>query len=221
MSQMISKKGGGNLRRISLSIGLGLLLATQAFAQYSGQLSSAITTPSGHSRIGVYTGIYDGAIGILGQYRYGIDKYADIGFKLGVVDFDHTVEGFGVNEAGADFAFDFKYRILESQLRDPFDLSAGGALEFVTVDVIDIFSLGVNVVGSYPVKLRNGRLLEPYGRLIMRVQHESPEGGNSNTDLEIGLNMGTSFELSRTVRAFGELQFDDPFAFYLGVDFDL
>ncbi len=208
------------MRRISLSIGLGLLLASQAFAQYSGQLSSAVTTPSGHSRIGVYTGIYDGAIGVLGQFRYGIDQYADIGFKLGIIDFDH-IEGFGANETGGDFAFDFKYRILERELRDPFNLSAGAAVEFVTVDVLDIFSLGANVIGSYPVTLRNGRLLEPYGRLNLRAQHESPEWGNSDTDFEIGLNVGTSFELSRSIRAFGEFQFDDPFAFYLGVDFDI
>jgi hypothetical protein len=218
---MVLKKIGGDLRHIFLSIGLGFLLASQAFAQYSGQLTSAVTTPSGISRLGVYTGIYDGAIGVLGQFRYGVDTYADIGFKIGVVDFDHAVNGLGVHETGGDFAFDFKYRIMEKNLRDPFDLSAGAALEYVTVDEINIFSLGVNVVGSYPVALHNGRLLEPYGRLNLRAQHENPRVGNSSTDFEIGLNMGTSFELSKRTRAFAEMQFDDPFAFYLGVDFDI
>ncbi len=209
------------MKQILISIGLGLLLVTNVSAQYSGQLSGAATTPAGASRIGVYTGIYDGAIGLLGQYRYGVGAYTDIGFKFGVVDFDRTVGDFGVSEAGVDAAFDFKYRIMERRLRDPFDLSLGGVAELVAVDQISIFSAGINAVGAYPVQLRNGRMMEPYGRLIMRIQNENPERGPSNTDLEIGLNLGTTFELSKSVRALAEFQFDDPFAFYLGVDFDI
>jgi hypothetical protein len=204
------------LRRISLSIGLGLLLASQAFAQYSGQFSSAATTPQGASRLSTYFGLYEHAIGILGQYRYGIGAYTDFGIKLGVIDFDRPTD-----ETGIDLAGDFKYRVMEKQLRDPFNLSLGGVMEFSTTDSYDIFSAGLNAIGSYPVQLRNGHYLDPYGRLNLRVQRNSPEFGNSDTDFEIGLNLGTSYEITKTIRALGEFQFDDPFAFYFGFDFDL
>jgi hypothetical protein len=204
------------LRRILLSLGLGIFLATQAFAQYSGQFSTAITTPTGASRISAFAGIYDGALGIVGQYRYGINSDIDFGVKLGILDFDSPI-----NEAGIDLAGDFKYRLLQRELRDPFDLSLGGAAELTTVSGLDIFSVGFNAIGSYDVKLHNGRKLVPYGKLNLRVQRESPDRGHSNTDFEIGLNLGTSFELSKSTRAFGEFQFDDPFAFYFGFDFDI
>jgi len=205
------------LKRLYLTLGMGLLLVSQVFAQYSGQLSTASTTPEGTSKTGVYAGIYDHAIGLLGQYRYGVGAYTDIGFKLGVLDLDR-----GLNDnAGLDFAFDFKYKVMEKSLRDPFDLSLGGLGEVLVVNDFNIFSVGANAIGSYPVKLHNGRILEPYGRLNLRFQRVGVSGGHSNTDLEIGLNMGASFELNRTTKAIAELQFDDPFAFFLGVDFEL
>lgn len=205
------------MRFIIVTLGLSLLLISQASAQYSGQLSTASTTPEGVSKVGAFAGIYDGAIGILGQYRYGVGAYTDIGFKLGILDLDRGI----VHDAGADFAFDFKYRVLEKRLRDPFDLSLGGAGEFLVVNDLTIMSVGMNAIGSYPIMLHNGHTLEPYGRLNLRAQHDNPSHFSSHTDFEIGLNLGTAFEISRGTRAFAEFQFDDPFAFFMGVDFDL
>jgi hypothetical protein len=208
------------LKRAILLLGLGILLTSQVFAQYSGQFSTAITTPTGASRLSAYAGIYDGALGILGQYRYGIGAYTDIGFKAGVIDFDRPV-----NNAGIDLAGDFKYLVMERRLRDPFDLSIGGEIELIGVRGYHILSAGINAIGSYPVQLHNGRALVPYGRLNLRVQRDHYGRrfglGETNTDLEIGLNLGTSFELSKGTRAFGEFQFDDPFAFFIGFDFDI
>lgn len=205
------------MKRLYLTLGIGLLLFSQAYAQYSGQLSTTSTTPEGTSKTGIYAGIYDHAIGLLGQYRYGVGAYTDIGLKLGVLDLDR-----GLNDnAGLDFAFDFKYKVMERSLRDPFDLSLGGLGEVLVVSDFNIFSVGANAIGSYPIKLHDGHTLEPYGRLNLRVQRVSPGHHLSNTDFEIGLNLGTAFDLNKTTRAFAELQFDDPFAFFLGVDFDL
>ncbi len=204
------------MKRIILSFGLGILFGSPVFAQYSGQISTAVTTPEGASRVSAYAGIYDGALGILGQYRYGVNRDVDFGVKLGILDFDSPI-----NDAGIDLAGDFKYRLLQRDLRDPFDLSLGGAADFMAVSGLHIFSIGFNAIGSYDIKLHSGHNLVPYGRLNLRVQRESPERGDSNTDFEIGLNLGTSFELSKSTRAFGEFQFDDPFAFYFGFDFDI
>jgi hypothetical protein len=165
--------------------------------------------------LGVYAAIYDEAIGLLGQYRYGIGGYTDIGFKLGLLDLDWRG-----NDAALDFAFDIKYQIMEMRMRDPFELSIDGEFEFLGAEDLNMFSFGFSPVGSYPIQLRNGRILEPYGRLQFRIERWDFDGYD-DTDFQLALNMGTAFELSKTTRAFGELQFEDEFAFYFGVNFEI
>jgi hypothetical protein len=204
------------LKRLFLSIALSLSFISVAYSQFSGQLSTPKTLASGQSRVGGYAGIYENALGVLGQYRYGLGAYTDLGFKLGLMDLDHQ----NGSNAGIDLAFDGKYQVMEMRLHDPIDLSIGGVTELLAVENLSILSLGGFAVGSYPVKLSNGRILEPYGRLIIRVERTDVHHGSS-TDLQLGLNMGTAFELSKSTRAFGELQFDERFAFYMGLEFEI
>lgn len=205
------------MKRLTLLIFLGILWFNQSSAQFSGQLSSSVPVPQGYSRGGGYVGIYDGGIGVLGQYRAGVGSYTDIGFKLGIIDWDSN---HGDN-TGADLAFDLKYLVLEERLRDPINLSVGGNLELGVFEHVNIFSLGINTIGSYPVKLRNGRILDPYGRLLFRVERSDPDFGDGDTDFEIGFNMGVTFDLNRSTHALAEIQFDDPTAFFLGLSFGL
>jgi hypothetical protein len=205
------------LKKTILSLGLLLLFAWPAKAQFSGQLSTPSTNDRGQSTLGTYVGIYDDALGVLGQYRYGIGGFTDIGFKLGIVDLDDGPN----SSAGFDLNFDIKYQILEQRLNDPIDLSAGGVIEFSAFEDLNIFSVGPYVIGSYPVKLKNGRTLEPYGRLLFRFERVDYDRFDSDSDFVIGFNMGTAFELYNSIRAFGEFQFDDPWAFFLGLDFEL
>lgn len=202
------------MKKIVFLMGLSIFLYSGAFAQFSGQLSTPQTVANGYSRAGGYIGIFDGGLGVLGQYRYGVASYTDIGFKLGIIDFSsgwrhHSNTGF-------DAAFDFKYLAMETRMKDPINLSVGGQIEFTGIEGPDIVSFAGNVVGSYPVKLRNGRILEPYGRLQFRIENQ-----DSNTDFQIGFNPGVSFEINKTVRAIGEIQFDETDAFYMGLDFDI
>lgn len=203
------------MKKAIILISLVLILSNQAAAQYSGFLASPRTMPNGSSKAGAYIGIYDHALGILGQYRYGVGGYTDIGLKLGVIDLDRN---HGDN-AGADVAFDLKYQLLERKMRDPIELSLGGVSEFFVVEDLNVFSLMFALSGSYPVALKNGRELEPYARLTMGAERTSD--GVDDTDFEIGFNMGANFELSSSVDALAEFQFDEPFTFFLGLNFDL
>ncbi len=205
------------MKRVILIVCLSLALGSQAHSQFAGQLSTPRTVPQGDSRASLYAGIYEDALGILGQYRYGMGAYTDIGLKLGVIDFDRGRD----SDAGLDLAFDLKYRVMEMRLRDPIELSVGGALELFAVENLNILSFGAFTVGSYPIELKSGRTLEPYGRLILRVARYDYEDFDSDTDLELGFNFGTAIELSRRTRAYGELQFDDPFGFLMGIDFEI
>ncbi len=204
------------MRHFTLAISLFLSLTIPAFAQFAGQLSTPRTVDNGASLGGLYAGIYEDAIGVLGQYRYGIGGYTDIGFKLGLLDLD-----WHGSDTGIDFAFDLKYQVMERRLRDPFELSIAGGAEFLFAEDMNIISFGFSPIGSYPVKLKNGRILEPYGRLQIRIERTDLDRFGDDTDLELGLNLGTAFELSKNTRAIGELQFDEQFGFIFGAEFGL
>lgn len=193
-------------------------MASGATAQYAAQLSAAGTVLKGSATGGGFVGIYDGAFGILGQYRYGIGGYTDIGGKLGIIDLDSdSKEG----DLGLFIAIDPKYQIMEVRIMDPIDLSLGGAFELALFDHFNSLIFGGFAVGSYPVTLRSGRVLSPYGRLIIGF-NRTDNRGHSDTEFDLGLNMGVIMELSSSTRALAEIQIDDnTAAFLMGLEFGL
>ena len=207
------------MNRIAISLLLVLSVASGATAQYAAQLSGAGTVLKGSAVGGGYVGVYDGAFGILGQYRYGIGGYTDIGGKLGIIDLD---SGSKEGDVGFFIGVDSKYQVMEVRIMDPIDLSIGGAFEFAVFDHFNSLILGGFALGSYPVTLRNGRVLSPYGRLIMGFNRGDPDPGPSDTEFDLGLNMGVTMELSSSTRALAELQIDnDTAAFLMGLEFGL
>jgi hypothetical protein len=194
-----------------------IIAAPSALAQYGAQLSPAATVLKGQSKGGAYIGIYDGAFGVLGQYRIGIGGYSDLGFKMGVIDLDsNSPQG----DVGLSLAVDTKYQIMEVRIMDPVDLSVGGVLEFVKFNHYNNFVFGGSAVGSYPVELKSGRLLVPYSRLIIGFNRSDPDWGGSDTDFNLGLNLGSTLELSTSTEAVAEFQIDnDAAAFLMGLSF--
>jgi hypothetical protein len=57
-----------------------------------------------------------------------------------------------------DATFDLKYQVMEMRMRDPFDL-LGGTFEFLGPRM-DSDLVWLCAIGSYPVTLRSGRILE-------------------------------------------------------------
>lgn len=207
------------MKKITFSLLLVLLLASGATAQYAAQLSAAGTVLKGSAVGGGFVGIYDGAFGVLGQYRYGIGGYTDVGGKLGIIDLD---SGSREGDLGFFIAVDSKYQIMEVRIMDPIDLSLGGAFELALFDHFNSFVIGGFAVGSYPVTLRSGRVLSPYGRLIMGFNRTDSNWGRSDTEFDLGLNMGVIMELSSTTHALAEIQIDDnTAAFLMGLEFGL
>ncbi len=207
------------MKRIVLGLLSLLLAASAAEAQYTAQLSPAVTVFKGKSVAGGYVGIYDGALGFLGQYRYGIGGYTDIGGKLGIIDLE---SGSRQGDVGFVISLDSKYQVMEVRIMDPFDLSLGGEFELSVFDHVNNLNFGGYAVGSYPVNLKSGRLLSPYGRLILGVERADPDWAPSDSDFRLSLNMGATIELSLSSRAYAELQIDnDVTAFLMGLEFGL
>lgn len=195
--------------RVMIAIILILGSASLVGAQYSAQLFTAETVEKGSSRGSANVGIYDHVMTFVGGYRYGIGGYTDAGVRFGFVDYDHGDDGFVLGG-------DIRYQLMEVRIQDPLDLSVGGLFETVLGVGSGNFSLGGYAVGSRAIAIKNDRHLWPYGRLIMRWDHWS-----DNDEFNIGLNAGAAFELGQTTRACAEFQFDDQFAFIIGVTFGL
>lgn len=210
---------------LAVAVGLvfGLLSVTALQAQFLGQLSTAQSPGPGNSVLGGYFGIYEYAFSFFGQYRYGFANYLDGAIKLGFVSIDVPKSD---NKAGILLGGDIKYQLLDAALGDPFDFAIGGGAEFAAVEDFTIFSLGGNLVGSYPFEMRNGKHISPYGRFNMRMQREEvdlgpPLGDQSDTDLKIGLNLGTQLEITHSWNLIGEFFIEDNLGFVFGFNYKL
>lgn len=198
-----------------------LILASSAYSQFLGQLETAPTLLRGSYSFGGYAGVYDDAFAILGGFRFGAMDYLDWGIKAGILNWD--------DENGIILGGDLKYFVLDVGIGDPLDLSLGLGTEFSRVKDFDRFALGGNLIISRDFCLENGRAVSPYGRLNLRMERKSGDkfwGGHRfgedklpDTDLELGLSLGTSFELTPRAFLVGELQLDEFFGFIMGVNF--
>ncbi len=196
-----------------------LFLSSNLYAQYAAQLSPAGTVLKGTNRGGAYVGIYDGAFGVLGQLRHGIGGYSDVGLKAGIIDLDsNSPEG----DVGFTLGIDTKYQVMEVRIMDPIDLSVGAVFELVKFNHFNNLVVGGTLIGSYPIELKNGRKLNPFGRLIMGFERGDPSGASAETDFNLALNMGCTLELSGSTEALAEFQVDsDVAALLIGLSFGL
>jgi hypothetical protein len=211
------------MRRFTVAILLAVELifsVSAAEAQFTGQLSTARTLPTGKYDLGGYFGVYDGAFAFFGQFRGGVSQDFDLGMKLGIINIDPG------SRTGVILGGDMKYQILDSRAKDPFDLSIGAGLEFFSVSDFNIFSFGANFIGSYDFDLSKGRVISPYGRLNLRGQREHTDFGpwwigesHTETDFHAGFNPGASLKVSNNLQIIGEFQFDDNFGFIGGVTY--
>jgi len=200
-------------RLILILIGV-LLISQMAYGQFSGYLSTAETVLKGTSTGSAFVGIYEDGYGVVAQYRRGVGGYTDMGIKLGLVDYDGGGSGFLAS-------LDSKYQIMEVRIQDPLDLSVGGKIEIDVFENVNILSFGGFLTGSYPVAMKSGRALIPYGMLILRIDRSDPDHGDGDSEFNIGLNVGSALELSSSSKAYAEIQLDNEVAFYMGVEFGL
>jgi hypothetical protein len=187
-----------------------LAVGSTAFGQYSAQLIPAETVLKGNTELFTNVGAYDDAMTFIGGARRGVGGYTDAGVRMGFVDFDKGADD------GFLLAGDLRYQIMELRIQDPLDLSVGGSLETILGVGTGNISLGGFVVGSRPIALTNDKDLWPYGRLVMRWDKWS-----DHNEFNIGLNLGSAYELNPTTRVSAEFQFDDQFGFIVGVAFGL
>ena len=212
------------MKRIRLAVvvlTIFMAFTSSAQSQFLGQLETAPTMLKGSYSLGAYAGVYDDAFGVFGGFRSGITDYLDFGLRFGVLNYDYDP---WEDESGIVFGSDLKYRVLETEIGDPLDLSLGGLVEFSSVEHFDRLSIGGYGVLSRDFCFESGRVLSPYGRLNLRMERKSWETGgrdkdHHDTDLEMGLALGISLELTSRASLVGELQMDEFDGLIVGANF--
>jgi len=184
-----------------------------AWGTVFGAMSTASTLGMGQGNFGLGVGWGDNARSFMGSFNYGLSTHMDGRIKLALVDPDGGDAKLGV---GADF----KYQIVSvgGISNGPFDMAVGGLFEFYDLGGVSVIQLGGHYTGSYPVKLESGGVLTPYGRLNVRMEMLDYDG-ETDSDLQIGLNGGVHWQVNKDIGLFGEFQIDGNDGVFLGIEF--
>ncbi|UCD64992.1 MAG: hypothetical protein JSW34_06055 [Candidatus Zixiibacteriota bacterium] len=205
-------------RLLIIAVCAALVFASQSFADAAGSafgaLSTAGTLGMGNGNFGLSVGLAD-ATSFAGSFSYGLSAHTDGRIKLGLYDPDGGDTEIAI---GADF----KYQLISvgGVSNGPFDMAVGAFGEFFQAGAADVFLLGGQFLGSYPVKLQRGGTLTPYGRFNIRLESISIDViDQSDTELEIGLNGGVEWTVTADIALFGEFQIDGNDGVFFGVEF--
>jgi hypothetical protein len=213
------------MKKTMIVFALVLALATSSsFADSSvgssfGTLTTAKALGQGHGTFGFGVGLAD-YTSFVGTFAYGLSQYSDGRLKLGFVD---PGPGDAEITLGADYKWQF-WNVSPSS-KNPFDFAVGMAMEYVSFSYESVFQLGGQLIGSYPVALKNGGTLTPYGRFNARVEWISwdlpptSSRDDSESNLEVGLNGGVQWQMTSTVALYTEFQIDGNDGIFIGIDF--
>jgi hypothetical protein len=208
----------------------GNTFAYAAFGSAFGNFATAKTLGQGKGAFGGGIGIAD-ATTFSGWFNYGLGRYFDGRVKVGIISPD-------VGDSKITFGADVRYQLWDVQdvAQRPFDLALGGFFEFVDYGMSSVLQFGGQVVGSYPITMSNGSTLSPYGRFNLRLERYSFEGytwtnpftnkvektaSGSESKLRFGINAGAAWQVTPTIKLYGEFQLDGNDGLFLGAEFSV
>lgn len=211
------------MRNILAMITLIVLFSCSwASAQFLGQLTPAPTLNRGEALLGAYMGVYEDAFSLFGQFRYGIARYLDLGFKMGMIDLDPGYE----SSTGLTVGGDVKHWFMDKSSGDLMDFSVGAGTEYLGISDFSVFSVGGNIIGSYQIGYDQKNSVTPYGRLNIRWEKQTFKRGlrnylekESDSDLNVAIAFGAELKLYSDLLFVGELQIDDNVGFLGGINY--
>lgn len=193
-------------------------VADNAVGSAFGALTTAKVLGQGKANFMGAVGIAD-ATSFIGAVTWGMSSEMDGRIKLGLIDPDNADTEFTLG-------LDAKWQIWRAQATqgEPFDMAVGAQFEYVDYDFGSALQIGANLLGSYPFVLTNNDILAPYARLNARIEildMDTPGGGGSDSNLELGLNAGVAWQITTVTTFYGEFQLDGNDGLFIGIDFNV
>jgi len=192
---------------------LAILGASVADAQVYYMYPGAPPVTDADPALGGTVGIADNLLRLLGYSRFNVSTKTDLGFEL-VIDDRRDDWRFGLGT-------DFKYAIIPGGRALPVDLTAQVGFGFQTGGGVTNFDVPIAGLVSRALQMDNGKIIVPYGGLYVIVRHFNWESTPDNTDVDVELRAGVSFELFDTGDLFVTLHIAEEFMFFAGFNASL
>ena len=235
------------MKKIILTVAmLALAFSAQPVLAGSGSVfgtqSTAVALGQGNANGGITLGLAD-ITSFVGTFDYGMSKFTTFRMKLGFADANNadlaiTLGGEvrwqvwsiapSISSKGKKAG---KRNLSKKANQKPFDLSIGVMTEYLSIDKktnlltsssLSVFQFGGFLLGSHSFVTNGGKMITPYGRFNVRYEDtnfENTSGKISNSDIEIGLSTGVSYQFTNTMNIYGEFQMDGNDGLFIGVDF--
>lgn len=169
-------------------IGLTAVLAIPTLAQAQRGITPLLTPPAvlsgGAQQFAGYVTIED-ETDLFGVYRRGLDRDLDLGLRLGFTS---------AGDGGVHLGGDLRYG-LPRPATFQVDFTLAGGLQLSFTDLFNRIAVPFGVAIGTDVGTGQ-RAVVVYGLPFLEVDRIDPVVGNSRTELEIGLELGTEIELT-------------------------
>lgn len=188
-------------------------VADRCCAQAFGHFYPARTVDYRESAAGAYLAIADDVVGLLGQFRYGATEVLDFGLQIGFESVESRELAGGLFEEYDDthllLAVDGKYMIRGADDDLPVDISMDVGVGFIDMEEANrlLFTFGGQGALRDPELQSWG--LEPYLGLVLvvdRLSVDLPGGTDTETDNDLEIRLGTTYELWTTAAIMAEIQ---------------
>jgi len=230
------------MRKATVLFAAVMLVATAAHAENIGSMFGSQTTARsmapGHTMLGASLGVAD-ATSVIGAFGFGFSRTGDGRLRAGFID-DELIQTTLALGADAKWQLLNVYQVnsegVSTRSTAPFDLALGPFIEWYKIDFDNnlilesqtVFQAGAAFHGSYPVQLKNGGSISPYGRINARIEWLSIDmapsllgpSNASDNQLALGFNGGVAWHpRASPVVLFGEFQLDGNDGVFFGINY--
>lgn len=201
------------MRKLSLAL-VGILAIPAALAAQSGPHPAFQPTRVAEREYNFALADFDGGSALLFQWREGLgNKRAQFTADLGLADGDGPADNDGALIIGGSF----HYQLTNASSELPFDMVFGAGLGVTAGDNYSVFRIPIGVAIGHRFPLEGNFAITPYVHPRLSIDRLSVDGGGNDTDSNIDIDLGASFEINRQMQARLAVTFGDADA--VGISF--
>ncbi len=180
----------------------------QVFHSFSGPLPVSDASPA----LGLVAGFGDDLFRLGGLLRVNVSPVSDLGFELVYDDIEAGRDDLGMVGGGADF----RYRIVAVSEETPVDVALQGGGGFLTRSEFTLIRIPLGAVASRSFPLEGSREIVPYAGAFLIFSFLSPDGGDTDSDVDVEIRLGASAEIVDRAAVFSALHVGNGTMFFLG-----